>query len=242
MYKGLRVLLLTCAYNEEGKLADVFRRLAELGDLGDETLLVDDGSTDGTPDIGRRYGATVISLESCLGVGYALRRGLEYARENGFDVVVTIAGNNKDEPQEIPRLLDPICDDGLDFVMGSRFLAGGGYGGDMPAYRKFATRLHPFLVGLFCGKKITESTNGFRAMRLSVLEDQRIDLYQSWLDHYELEVYLLMKLLLLGYKTTEVPCTKIYPKKKLGRTKMRPFTDWWRILRPVFLLGLRLKR
>ena len=134
-----------------------------------------------------------------------------------------------------------ICDDGYDFVMGSRFLAGGGYGGEMPAYRKFATRLHPFLVGLFCGKKITESTNGFRAMRLSVLDDERIDLHQSWLDHYELEVYLLMKLMLLGYKTTEIPATKIYPKKALGQTKMRPGLDWWRIMRPIFLLGLRLK-
>jgi dolichol-phosphate mannosyltransferase len=210
--------------------------------VADEILMVDDGSTDRTADLGREAGATVISLGACLGVGYALREGLKYAREQGFDVVVTIAGNNKDDPSEAPRLLDPICDDGFDFVMGSRFLAGGGYGGDMPFYRKLATRLHPFLVGLFCGKRITESTNGFRALRLAVLEDERIRLDQRWLDAYELEVYLLMKLMLLGYRTTEVPATKIYPKKALGRTKMRPIVDWWRILRPVFLLGLRLRR
>ena len=143
---------------------------------------------------------------------------------------------------EITRLLDPICDEDYDFVMGSRFLAGGGMGGEMPLYRKFATRLHPWLIAKFCGTSITESTNGFRAMRRSVLDDERIDFYQDWLDHYELEVYLLMKLLKLDYRTTEVPCTKIYPTKKLGRTKMRPIVDWWRMLRPVFFLGLGIKK
>ncbi len=240
MYKGRRILLLTCAYNEEPKIGEVLRRLQAA--VGDEILVVDDGSTDRTAEIARAAGVRVETLGRCMGVGFALRRGLEIARASSFDVVVTIAGNNKDDPSEIPRLLDPICEEGCDFVIGSRFLAGGGYGGDMPLYRKLATRLHPFLVGLFCGRRITESTNGFRAMRLSVLDDRRIDLYQGWLDHYELEVYLLMKLYLLGYKMKEVPCTKIYPKKKLGRTKMRPIFDWWRMLRPIFLIGLRIKR
>jgi len=239
VYKGRRILLLTCAFNEEPKIGDVLRRLPR--DLGDGILLVDDGSTDRTAQIAREAGARVESLERCMGVGFALRRGLEIARAERYDVVVTIAGNNKDDPAEIARLLNPICDEGCDFVIGSRFLSGGGYGGDMPLYRKFATRLHPFLIGLFCGRRITESTNGFRAMKLSVLDDERIDLHQPWLDHYELEVYLLMKLYLLGYKVREVPCTKIYPKKKLGRTKMRPILDWWKMLRPIFLIGLRVK-
>ena len=75
MYKDLRVLFLTCAYNEEGKIADVLRRM-QTG-VADAILMVDDGSTDRTAEIGREAGAVVISLESCLGVGYALRRGLE---------------------------------------------------------------------------------------------------------------------------------------------------------------------
>lgn len=239
MYHGLKVLLLSCAYNEEPKIGEVVRRLPR--DLGDGILLIDDGSTDRTAEVAEAEGAEVVRLGACLGVGFALRRGLEIARERGYDVVVTIAGNNKDDPDEIPRLLEPIVARDRDFVIGSRFLAGGGYGGDMPFYRKLATRLHPFLVGLFCGKRITESTNGFRAMRLSVLDDPRIDLYQDWLDHYELEVYLLMKLLMLGFGCEEVPCTKIYPAKKLGRTKMRPIFDWWKMLRPIFLLGFRLR-
>jgi dolichol-phosphate mannosyltransferase len=177
-----------------------------------------------------------------VGVGATIRQGLEYVRSlKQYDIIVWMAGNNKDDPAEISRLLDPIIDQGYDFVQGSRFLRGGGYGGDMPFYRKIATKLHPALLSLFSGKRLTESTNGFRAVRLSVFDDRRINLSQAWLDEYELEVYMLFKVLKLGYRHKEVPCTKIYPPKKLGITKMKPITGWWSILRPVFLLGLGLR-
>ena len=153
-----------------------------------------------------------------------------------------MAGNNKDNPAEISRLLEPICHKACDLVIGSRYLAGGQYGGDMPAYRKFATRLHPWLLSLAAGKKLTETTNGFRTIRLSSLDDPRINLRQGWLDGYALEVYLIYKMITLGYRHTEVPCTKIYPPKAVGNTKMKPVIGWWDILRPVFLLGLGLRR
>lgn len=240
MYKGRRILLVAPAYDEEAKIASVVRRTPR--DVVDRVLVVDDGSTDRTADVAREAGAEVLSLGAVRGVGFAIREGFSVARRDGFDIVVVIAGNNKDSPEEIPRLLEPICEHQYDFVMGSRFLPGGAYGGDMPLYRKFATRIHPFLVRLFTGRAITESTNGFRAMAVSILDDSRINLTQSWLDHYELEVYLLMKLLMLNYRCTEVPASKIYPLRSIGNTKMRPIVDWWRMLRPVLLVGLRIRR
>ena len=240
MYKGRRVLMIAPAYDEEAKIGEVVRRCPR--DIVDEMLVVDDGSTDRTVEVARAAGARVISMGYVAGVGAAIRRGFELARAEGFDIVTVIAGNNKDDPGEVTRLLDPICDGACDFVMGSRFLAGGGYGGDMPAYRKVATRLHPFLVGLFTGRRITESTNGYRAITTSVLADPRINLNQSWLDQYELEVYLLIRVLKLGYRTCEVPVSKIYPPRAIGNTKMRPVIDWWKMLRPVFVVGLGIRQ
>jgi dolichol-phosphate mannosyltransferase len=243
MYRDKRIILIAPAWNEEVKVAEVVRRAVGLpGGLIDCVLVVDDGSTDRTAQVARDGGARVESLSAVMGVGAAIRRGYDIARAEGFDIAVVIAGNNKDAPEEITRLLDPVCDGKADFVMGSRFLEGGQYGGDMPAYRKLATRLHPFLLGLFCGRRITESTNGYRALRTEILDDPRIRLDQRWLDHYELEVYLLMKLLRLRYRCREVPVSKIYPPRAIGRTKMRPFVDWWRILSPIFLIGLGLRR
>ena len=86
-------------------------------------------------------------------MGAAIRTGLDYARREGYDIAVILAGNDKDDPSEIPRLLDPICDDHCAMVIGSRYLAGGAFGGDMPLYRKWATRLHARLLGWFCGRK-----------------------------------------------------------------------------------------
>src|SRR6266446_8956575 len=167
MYKSRKVFLIAPAFNEEAKIGEVVRRTPR--DIVDVMLVVDDGSTDSTAAAARRQGAEVISLDRVYGVGYAIRRGFEEARRHGTDIVVVIAGNNKDSPEEITRLLDPICDEDYDFVIGSRFLAGGRYGGDMPLYRKLATRLHPFLVSLLCSKRVTESSNGYRAMKISVL-------------------------------------------------------------------------
>lgn len=240
MYKGLRILAVVPAFDEEKKVGRVVERIPR--EVVDDILVVDDGSTDATAEVARRGGARVISLGRVEGVGRAILTGYREAMEKGFDVAVTLAGNDKDEPQEIPQLLDPIAEAGCDFVIGSRFLEGGGWGGDMPLYRKLATWVHPKLVGWFCRKRITESTNGFRAVRTRVLADPRLRLSQRWLAGYAMEIYLLMKVLELGYHHTEVPCTKKYPPKHLGITKMRPVVDWWNMLAPVFLIGLGLRR
>lgn len=238
MYKNQRILAIVPAFNEREKIGKVVER-TDL-DMVD-VLVVDDGSTDDTAQVARDCGAKVLSTPKRSGVGAAIRSGLQYARRNGYDIAIVMAGNNKDDPSEIPRLLDPICDTNHDFVMGSRFIEGGRYGGDMPFYRKIATRMHPWMFSQFAGKKLTESTNGFRAVRLSMLDDSRINLDQGWLDTYALEVYLLWKAVKLGYRHAEVPCTKVYPPKSVGYTKMRPIVDWWSILRPIFLLGFGLK-
>ncbi|HEX3999219.1 MAG TPA: glycosyltransferase family 2 protein [Pirellulales bacterium] len=239
MYSGQHIIAIAPALNEEQKIGHVVARTPR--DVVDCVLVVDDGSTDRTAEVARAAGATVLSLPEVVGVGSALRSGLDYARHEGFDIAVIMAGNNKDNPAEIPRLLDPICNDGCDLVVGSRFLAGGVYGGDMPFYRKLATRLHPWLMSRIAGKRLTETTNGFRAIRLSCLADPRVRLEQRWLDGYGLEVYLLYKLIVCGFRHTEVPCTKIYPPRRIGNTKMKPIIGWWDILRPVLLLGMGIR-
>ena len=239
MYRGLSVLAMAPVLDEETKIGEVVRRTPR--DIVDEMLVIDDGCTDRSPEVARSLGATVLPMGRVAGVGAALRAGYKYALEKNYDVAVVMAGNNKDSPEEIPILLDPIADGRADFVQGSRFLKGDANFGPMPLYRKLATRVHPLLFSVVARRRVTESTNGFRALRTSMLKDPRIALEQSWLDEYELEPYLLFKAIRLGYGFAEVPVTKIYPPKKQGQTKMKPITGWWSMLRPLVFLGLGLK-
>ena len=240
MYRGLRVIAMAPVLNEEEKIGEVVRRTPR--PLVDDVLVIDDGSTDGSADAARALGARVLSLGRVMGVGAALRAGYAEAVAGGFDVAVVMAGNNKDSPEEIPQLLDPIVDQQADFVQGSRFLKQDANFGPMPFYRKLATRLHPLLFSLVARRWVTESTNGFRAVTRQLLEDPEIDLDQSWLDEYELEPYLYLRTIRCGYRTAEVPVTKVYPPKALGQTKMQPVIGWWSILRPLVLLGFGLRK
>jgi dolichol-phosphate mannosyltransferase len=235
----MRVLAATFAYNEGEKIK---RTLARHPAVRSYDLLVhDDGSTDGALD-GIDGRVIVLRNEINRGIGASMKRVFQYALDHGYDVLVIHAGNDKDDPLEIPRLLGPIETGAADFVQGSRYLGGGGFG-NMPSYRVVGTRIvHPLIFSIAAGKRVTESTNGFRAFRTALLRDPRINWRQDWLDKYELEPYLMLKAIRLGYRHVEVAVTKIYPPHALGYTKMRPFVDWWSIVRPVVYLGLGLKR
>jgi dolichol-phosphate mannosyltransferase len=235
----MRVLAATFAYNEGDKIRRTIARHPPTRTY--DLLIADDGSTDGALD-GMDPGILVLRHETNRGIGATMKEVFQYALDREYEVLVIHAGNDKDEPKEIPLLLDPIVRGEVDFVQGSRYLGGGGFG-NMPKYRVFSTRvLHPLAFSLAARKRVTESTNGFRAFRTALLRDPRIDWRQSWLDRYELEPYLLLKAIRLGYRHCEVPVTKIYPPHEHGYTKMQPVVDWWSILRPVVYVGLGLKK
>ncbi len=235
-----KYLLGSCAYSEGEKIQRVIQKCQDypLYDI----LIIDDGSTDGSlshPPQG--IPLTVIRNDTKKGAGYCIRQIFDYAQKKGYAAVFFFSGNDKDDPKDIVKLKDAM-EAGYDFVQGSRYLRGGEHA-RMPAYRKIATRLiHPMLFSLISGRKITDSTNGFRAVRLTLLNDPRIDIKQDWLNHYELEPYMFYKAIQLGYQVKEVPVTKIYPSKKEGYSKMKPITGWWSILRPLVLLGLGIKK
>lgn len=234
-----QILAATFAYNEGEKIRRTLSR--HPAQRAYDLLVMDDGSTDGSLE-SLEPGVIVLRNETNLGIGASMKTVFEFALDRGYEILVIQAGNDKDEPLEIPRLVAPILAGEADFVQGSRFLTGGQYG-NMPGYRIVATRtIHPLLFSIAAGKRVTESTNGFRAFRTALLRDPRINWRQSWLDRYELEPYLLMKAITLGYRHVEVPVTKLYPSRQGGYTKMRPILDWWSIIRPVVYLGLGLRK
>lgn len=237
-----RVILLLPALNEQGKISKVIEKTQNAGDgLVDEILVVDDGSTDGTANEARDHGAAVISHRVNMGVGAAIRTGIEYALDKRYDIVLVMGADDQDNPKEIPRVLRPIMDDHFVFVQGSRYVAGGERV-NIPLFRWVTTGIYSLLFKVFMKFPVTDGTNGFRAFRTTIFEDKDINLWQPWLNRYELEPYLYYKVIEKGLAVTDAPVTKSYPEGKVGYTKMVPILDWWSILRPLFYLRLGLRK
>lgn len=238
--KNEKILAIIPAFNEKNKIGRVVSKLRN-EKIVDEILVIDDGSNDTTSEESRLAGAKILRNEHKSGVGYSLYRGIQYALQEKYTIVCVLAGNDKDNPSEVEKLITPLMNNGYHFVQGSRYLKHGKFG-KIPFYRIIATRyIHPIIFSFLAHKRITDSTNGFRAFRLEIVKNQRLNLDQKWLRNYELEPYFMLKIIKLGYKFKEVPVTKIYPDKKLGYTKMKPITGWWSILRPLFYLVLGIR-
>jgi dolichol-phosphate mannosyltransferase len=228
--------------NDRGNIVKVLAKFRD--EIVDEICIVVDCATkDDLDEIGKaaaKIGTPVhvIRNKERKGVGHAIREGIEYALGNGYGVAVVLAGNNKDDPREIPRLLIPILKEDYDYVQGSRFLSGGKRVKN-PFLRGVFSRLFPFFWTLFTNVRCTDVTNGFRAYKLKVFLDKLINIWQDWLDGYQLEYYIHYKVLTLGYKTKEVPVSKVYPyRHKGGYSSISPLRDWWKIVGPLVYLKL----
>jgi dolichol-phosphate mannosyltransferase len=192
----------------------------------------------------RQSGVTVhiIKNQRRTGIGSSLRQGLTFLLRTRHDIAVVMAGNGKDDPAEIGRVVEPVIKDNCDYVQGSRYLPGG-KAVRTPFFRGLFNRLYPVVWSLVTGKRCSDVTNGYRCYRLAILRDHRINLDQRWLEGYSLEYYLHYKVLELRYRVMEVPVSKTYPfGNRGGYSKIQPLTDWWPIVSPLVLLFLGLKK
>lgn len=245
-YDSHRVLAVIPVYDEVGRIGKVISKFSKI--FVDEICLVVDSPSRRIMNEIENSAKTlnvplhIIENNRRKGVGVAIRQGVQHALENEFDIVVVMAGNGKDDPKEIPRFLDAIIHERYDYVQGSRFVSGGIHE-NTPIFRGIFIRLYPFLWSILTKVPCTDVTNGFRAYKTEIFSDKQINIWQDWLDSYELEYYIHYKVLTLGYKTIEVPVSKIYPYRNKGAySKINPFRDFWNILRPLFYLALGIRK
>ena len=237
-YRGLSICVVMASWNEEGKVGSGVQSVSRKN--VDSVVVVNNGSQDSTSKEAYGAGAIVIDHPINLGAGGGYRTGWLYGYQKNFDLIAELAGDNQDLPSEIPRAVDKLINENLDYVQGSRWLKDGKRE-NMTLSRTILTWVYSLLFRILFRKRITDATNGFRVFRKEVLDNPSLNLWQDWLLQYEMEPYLLIQTCRAGYKVAEVPVTKRYHHDMKDNTKMVPFKSWWSILRPLFFLSLKIK-
>ena len=154
-----KTLIIVPAYNEEDSIAGVVENIRRHVGKAD-ILVVNDGSRDRTGRKARESGAQVISLPYNMGIGSAVQSGFLFAREKGYHYAVQVDGDGQHPASAILRLLQAL-EKGVDMAIGSRFVQPTGYRPTLT--RSLGIKIFSYLVSLIVGKKVYDTTSGFRA-------------------------------------------------------------------------------
>ncbi len=205
-----------------------------------DIIIVDGGSTDGSLELDALKRAGVRGLVVKKGPGKLsaqLRCAYAFALDHGYEGIVTIDGNDKDDPEAIPRFIEALKT-GVDFVQASRFLPGG-VAVNTPKSRDFAIRyIHAPCLSLASGFKWTDTTQGFRAYSRKMLLDPKIAPFRDVFVTYELLAYLSYRAPKLGYACKELPTARRYPTGEIP-TKITSVRGNLAVLKILFLSCLR---
>jgi glycosyltransferase involved in cell wall biosynthesis len=219
-----KICILIPAYNAQQTLGLV---LKEVGLLGIDTIIVDDGSTDETRKVASECRVLVLEHPHNLGKGAALRTGFQYILQKEYGIVITLDADGQHNPSEIPFLLKVFQGIKPDILIGSR----GHEFGQMPFLRRFWNRLGAKAVARLCHADITDSQSGFRLIRTEIL--RKIDLTTS---RFETELELLIKACKIGFSVLSLPI-KSQKIDGTGSSHFRPVADTWAVCK-LFLQSL----
>lgn len=226
--------------NEGEKIRKQLQTMAQYAEQLD-IILADGGSTDGSlePTFLKSNGVRVLLTKTGSGkLSAQMRMAFAYALSQGYEGVITIDGNNKDDPAALPRFIAAL-NQGYDHIQGSRFIPGG-EAINTPWQRLVGVKLlHAPLICLSSGFPYTDTTNGFRAYSKRLLLDTRVAPFRDIFIAYELHYYLAIRAALLEFKLLEVPVTRRYPSSGKTPTKISPLKGNILILKTLFKACLR---
>lgn len=222
--------------NEGSRIGNLLRRMKALNiqDTAD-IIIVDGGSKDGSLSDDLLNETKVRGLIEKTGPGKLsaqLRCAYAFALEQGYEHIVTIDGNDKDDPAAIPLFFEAL-DAGYDFVQASRFLKGG-VAENTPVSRYLAIRLiHAPMLSLFSGFPWTDTTQGFRAYSARMLLHPDVRPFRDVFQTYELLAYLSYRAPRLRFRCVELATVRRYPEGEVP-TKISSFRGNFNVLKILF--------
>ena len=163
----MKVLVIVPAYNEEESIKKVVNEIKSKNKDVD-VIVVNDGSKDNTVKEAKNTEALVVDLPCNLGIGGAVQTGYLYAYNNNYDVAIQIDGDGQHDPSYIKQMVEIIQKKQADMVIGSRFIEKTGY--KQTFMRKLGNNVLSFIIRILTGKKIYDTTSGYRASNREIIK------------------------------------------------------------------------
>ncbi len=217
-----------CAYEEEGNIGAVLEKMpTSIDGMAYTTLVVVDGGEDRTTEIARSFpGVIVIEFPVNLGHGVALQVTYRYCIDHGVKYIVTLDADGQNDPAEIPQVLAPLLNDKADFVVASRRL---GVDKTTDRFRKTGVFFFSFIMNRMTGARLTDTSTGYRGLRVTMMADVIDRLTQEQYQTAELLITCLKR----GWRAAEVP-TIWYPRHSGTTKKGKNWLFGFRYARVVF--------
>ncbi len=172
MYREKSICVVVPAYNEEKLIGQT---LGSIPAYVDHIVVVDDASSDDTAKIVDQIGAQdprveLIRYPQNRGVGAAIATGYIWCREREIDVAVVMAGDAQMDPDDLPKLLDPVVEDRTDYAKGNRLVSGEAWK-KIPSHRYLGNMVLTFLTKIASGYwHVTDSQCGYTALNKKALQ------------------------------------------------------------------------
>lgn len=213
-----RVCIIIPTFNNAKTIVNVISEtLAYCSDV----YVVNDGSTDETLDlIANLKSIKLVSYESNIGKGHAIRKGFEAALADGFDYAITIDSDGQHYPDDIEVLLQKHNDQPHSLIVGSRNLDADG----MPSKNTFANKFSNFWYWAETGQKLPDTQSGFRLYPIHKYRKTK-----WYTTKYEFEIEILVRSNWSGINVLPVPIKVYYPPEDERVSHFKPFKDFTRI-------------
>jgi glycosyltransferase involved in cell wall biosynthesis len=226
-----RILAIIPALNAERTLPRIVTQTRE---HIEPVIVIDDGSSDATGEVARAVGATVLRHEVNRGKGAALKTGFAWARERGYDGVITLDADGQHLPSEIPKFRREREESGADLIIGGR----AHLFGQMLPRRRTANRFSAWCIAKCSGQRITDSQSGFRFYSAKLIDGIRLRT-----DGFDMESEVIVRAGRGGYRIVTIPIELGFVDG-LSTSHYKPLKDTLRIAWTVTraYLGVRWRK
>ena len=204
MIYGQKIIVVMPAYNAEQTLE---RTAAEVPDMVDQIIVVDDCSSDATPEVARRLGLHTIVHPRNRGYGGNQKTCYTAALEQNADIVIMVHPDYQYTPKLVPALAHCIASGLYDVALGSRILGGRALRWGMPLYKYIANRALTAVENLLIDEKLSEYHTGYRAFSRKLLTTLPLD---ENADGFVFDNQVLVQAAYFGFRIAEITCPTLY--------------------------------